>query len=169
MWGKAWMTSSSELGPPPAVWAFQERLLPVYEALVEVGAGDVAFFCVAIEAANRRLIVCRTDEASGVTEAEYRAVVPDWTRVDFGHAVLSRRQIKTLHALVRRHREWLKARGINPQAWGPRSDMSGVGWNHGPFELTYDGRGEFDDELRKPFLLYGSGTVIFKRGRVVPL
>jgi hypothetical protein len=43
--------------------------------------------------------------------------------------------------------------------------MSGVGWNGGPFELTYDGHGEFDDELRKPFLLFGAGTVIFKRGR----
>lgn len=76
MCGEAWMTSSADLGPPPEVWAFQERLLPVNEALKEVGAGDVAFFCVAIDAANRRLIVCRTDEASVVTQADFRAVVP---------------------------------------------------------------------------------------------
>jgi hypothetical protein len=163
------MTSSSDLGPPPEVWAFQERLHPVYEAVEEVGAGDVAFFCVASDAANRRPIVCRTGEASGVTEANYRTVVPDWTRVDVGHAVLSRRQVETLHELVRRRIDWLDARGINPQAWGPRSDMTGVGWNGGPFELMYDGPGEVDDEIRKPFLLFGPGTVIFKRGRAVPL
>jgi hypothetical protein len=96
-------------------------------------------------------------------------LLPDWTRVDFGHAVLSRRQIETLHELVRRRREWLVARGINPQAWGPRSDRSGVGSNGGPFELMYDVPGEFDDEIRKPFLLFGPGTVSFKRGRVVSL
>src|SRR5215831_17586326 len=109
------MASSSDLGPPPEVLAFQERLLPVHEALAEVGAGDVAFFCVAIDAANRRLIVCRTGEASGVTEADYQAVVPDWTRVEFGHAVLSRRQVKTLSELVAQRVDWLKARGISPQ------------------------------------------------------
>jgi hypothetical protein len=43
MCGEALMTSSSDLGPPPEVWAFQGRLLPVHEALAEVGAGDVAF------------------------------------------------------------------------------------------------------------------------------
>ena len=37
------MTSSSELGPPPEVWAFEERLGPVYEALEEfVGDGVCA-------------------------------------------------------------------------------------------------------------------------------
>jgi hypothetical protein len=30
------MTSSSDLGPPPDVWAFQERLLPVCEAVAAV-------------------------------------------------------------------------------------------------------------------------------------
>ena len=70
------MANSSDLGPPPEVWAFQERLLPVYEALAEVGAGDVAFFCVATDATNRRLIVCRTNETSEVTEADYRRSCP---------------------------------------------------------------------------------------------
>src|SRR5262249_24093954 len=83
------------------------------------------------------------------------AVVPDWTRVEFGHAVLSRRQVKILSELVAQRIDWLKARGIRPQAWGPRSDMSGVGWHGGPFELVYDGDGELDDESRAPFLLYG--------------
>jgi hypothetical protein len=151
------------------VRAFQERLDPVYEAFEELGAGDVAFFCVATDAANRRLIVCRTDAASGVTEADYQAVVPDWTRVEFGHAVLSRRQVKTLSELVAQRIDWLKTRGISPQAWGPRSDRSGVGWNGGPFELMYDGNGELDDESRAPFLLFGPDTVTFKRGRAVPL
>jgi hypothetical protein len=163
------MTSSSDLGPPPEVWAFQERLDPVYEALEKVGGGDVAFYCVAADATNRRLIVCRTNEASEVTEADYKAVVPDWTRVDFGDAVLSRRQVRTLGELVRQRKDWLEARGISPQAYGPSSDRSGVGWHGGPFELMYDGPGEFDDEAQEPFLLYGPGTVIFKRGRVVPL
>lgn len=40
------MTSSSELGPPPEVWAFQERLGPVYEALEEFAGGGV---CALIE------------------------------------------------------------------------------------------------------------------------
>lgn len=160
------MTSSSDPGPPPEVWAFQERLLPVYEALGRVGGGDVAFYCVATDAANRRLIVCRTNEASAVTEADYRAVVPDWTRVDFGDAMLSRRQIRTLIELVRQRKDWLEARGISPQAFGPSSDRSGIGWRGGPFKLMYEGPGEFDEQTREPFLLFGAGTVIFRRGRV---
>jgi hypothetical protein len=40
------LTSRSELGPPPEVWAFQERLGPVYEALEAFAGGGV---CALIE------------------------------------------------------------------------------------------------------------------------
>jgi hypothetical protein len=78
--------------------------------------------------------------------------VPSWTRIDFGDAVLSRRQVEPLNQLVRQRSDWLEARGISPQAFGPRSDHSGVGWHGGPFELMYSGPGEFDDETQEPFL-----------------
>lgn len=137
-------------------------LQKVIDQLGRFGSADPAFSVVGADQGGADAVrVYRTDEASATSQTEYARLVPAGIAVTFHRSLISLRQKLVLHQLVRDLRDELAARGIHIQHCGSGST--------GPFEVTYDGQGELDRDMRAALLIFGPETVVFQRGRMIAL
>jgi hypothetical protein len=128
--------------------------IDVADRIRQVGEEDRSYVDLRLLVGDH-FVIERCSRSGQVTESVYRDAVAASAHVSFERASLCADQTAALTRLVMDNQAWLARNGVQVASFGAGTP--------GPYVIGYSGGSRPSDTLLRRFLIYGPGTVIFKR------